>query len=132
MPWKEPNRPVILRLLSSSAAFLLPFTLLGCARTPLPTVTPTSTTPQSLAGNWQMEVQSPTGASPTLLVDFLGALSSQGSQVTGTFRIPPENTNTPCVPANQDIPFTGSIDSSNLLTLTSAPFSGSVTILQLQ
>ncbi|WP_263368255.1 hypothetical protein [Edaphobacter bradus] len=77
-----------------------------------------------------MNLAQPSTGNP--IFQFLGALTIQGSTASGIFRINDPQSSPPCIPANQDIPFTGSIDSNNLLTLTSASFSGSVATLKIQ
>jgi len=77
-----------------------------------------------------MGIQDPVSFAPVF--QFLGALSSQGSAVTGVFRINDPQHSPPCIPASQDIQFTGSIDAKNLMTLTSASFSGSIAQFKVQ
>jgi len=100
--------------------------LAGCGASLTP-VTPSA--PASLAGNWQISVDDLTAPPLNTRFAMSGALAVQGSQVTGTFRALPV-VNTLCVSDRQDLAFTGAIDSPNMLTLTSAPFSGSVATLR--
>lgn len=88
----------------------------------------------TVVGNWQMQVQSSVTGPGTVYFDLLGELSVSGSSVSGTFQIPSTLfTNFPChTSATQSLSFSGSLSSEDLLTLTSAPFSGSVATLQLQ
>jgi hypothetical protein len=77
-----------------------------------------------------MELQTPSGTGSQTAGSFQGALSGQGSAVSGVFRLQQNlPVPTPCVSPTQDIPFSGSVDANNLLTLTSTPFSGSVATL---
>lgn len=122
---------------------LLPLTvLLGCGgassrmqapsapATPPVTVVPPASVPPNVSGNWDMGLEDPVSFAP--IFQFLGALSSQGSTVTGVFRINDPQHSPPCIPASQDIQFTGSIDAKNLMTLTSASFAGSIAELKVQ
>jgi hypothetical protein len=87
-----------------------------------------NTTPD-LSGNWEIASQAgaTTGTVPTAGLLLVGSLSSQGSNVTGIFRLAnlslPNNCGTPF---QQVVTVTGSIDSSRNLTLASAAFSGSI------
>lgn len=106
--------------------------LIGCGgAAPAPGTPAPAPASSNLAGNWQMQVSTVTPA-PLPAFQLLGSLSVQGSSVSGAFRIPSSGLNTPCVSPTQNITFTGAVDSSNLLTLTSATFSGSTATLQLQ
>ena len=119
------------------ALTLLTATLVGCGTS---TTTNTPVTPSALAGlagNWQMQIQSTAsiGIPPSVSILMPGVLSVQGATVSGTLRIIqfiPGRLSSPCLSLNQGISFTGIVDASNLLTLTSAPFSGSIATLQLQ
>lgn len=82
-----------------------------------------------LTGNWQFQSASniSTTTPPTAGVLLVGALQSNGSHVTGTFRFANLALPNSCgTPLQQVITLSGSIDSSRNLTLTSAPFTGSV------
>ena len=116
---------------------LLTATLLSGCGASLTTITPvTPSAPASLAGNWQMQIQDIAApANPTISYLLLGALSVKGPTVSGTFRILPAllpSLASPCVQPLTIIPFTGTVDASSLLTLTSTPFSGSVVTMRLQ
>ena len=80
-----------------------------------------------LSGNWQIVSTSgskPTTPPPGLVL--VGSLSSQGSNVTGLFRLANLTLPYACgTPLQQVVAVSGSIDSSRNLTLTSVPFSGS-------
>ena len=105
--------------------------LFGCGTTPTPTAaTPSAPAAAPLTGNWQFELFS----NPTSVIsNFNGALTQQGSAFTGTFRLQILSSGTPCVPTTQDISFTGAVDAADTLTLTSVSFaSGSVATLKLQ
>ncbi len=93
--------------------------------TPLQTAT-------SITGNWQIQTAtSPAGVSNTVLL--LGALQSNGTSVTGTFRLSSLVQANTCGQLNQVITVTGTFSTANTLSLTSAPFaSGSVLKTTLQ
>ena len=122
-------KPQILTLLAATL-------LSGCGAS-LTTITPvTPSAPASLAGNWQMQIQnSSIGTPATASILMPGSLSVQGPIVSGTLRVIrfiAGNLTSPCLSFTQGIAFTGTVDTSGLLTLTSAPFSGSIATLQLQ
>lgn len=142
-------RRLIQSLLPAALATLTLQTLLGCAGgTPsaaTPASTPTPPALLALPGNWQMQIQSTPGTTTTGIISILnfgpvlaGALSVQGATVHGTlhFVVPPflgtPPNATTCVSPKQDITFTGTTDATDLLTLTSAQFSGNTAILTLQ
>lgn len=113
-------------------------TLLSGCGAALSTITPvTPAAPASLAGNWQMQIQSTTTGTtlPTISILMPGALSVQGPTVSGILRVVeflPGGFPSPCLSSTQGIAFTGTVDASSLLTLTSTPFSGSIATLKLQ
>jgi hypothetical protein len=135
-----------------SSKTIKPFTIIGlalflslpglnCSRgtvssvtNPQTPTTPTTPVTPDVSGDWYI----PFPDSPVGVINpidgFLGSLSVQGSTITGTFRININRSQypTPCFPTTQDIAFTGTIGSSNLLTLTSSAFSGSTATLQIQ
>lgn len=115
-----------MKCLALSFTLLAASFLSGCGAY-LTTITPSA--PAGLGGNWQISVYELTAPPPNARFAISGALAVQGSQVTGTFRALP-TVNTPCVSDRQDLAFTGALDSANMLTLTSAPFSGSVATLR--
>ena len=81
--------------------------LAGCGSTPKTPVNP------ALSDNWQIQVGTSITSPPTGMY-ILGAIQTEGSQVTGIF-----SNYMPCSPATST--YTGSMDSSGDLTLT-APF----------
>lgn len=86
-----------------------------------------------LSGNW--EIASSAGATsgtlPTAGLLLLGSLTSQGSNVSGIFRLANLSLPNTCgTPLQQVITVAGSIDSSRNLKLTSVAFSGSVLTMQ--
>lgn len=114
-------------------------TLIGCGGAPLPPLATSPVAPAvpaalaSLPGNWEMELDTSFGPVSQLLADIPGALSVNGSVVSGVFRLQQAFLSGPsCVSPTQDIQFTGTVDANNLLTLTSLPFSGNVATLQIQ
>ena len=119
--------------------FLL-VSLLGCGSSQIPPAkviplvpsSPTPVTPNitGITGNWDVGLQD--SASSDTIYDFEGALTTQGPAVTGVFRINDPQHSPPCIPASEDIQFSGSVDSNDVLTLTSTPFSGSVATLKIQ
>lgn len=105
-------------------ALLVPLAaLLACGSTPNPP--PATSTYLNLTGDWVVLAPSnpsTPGVLPTPVSDFLGALESSGSTVTGTLRA--IATNFPqCDLLTQDLQATGTIDASNNLTLT-VPIAG--------
>jgi hypothetical protein len=102
--------------------------ILGCGVTPTPS-TPSSSV-LNLTGDWV--VLAPPNpltplALPTPVADFMGALQSSGSTITGTFRaISPAFPQ--CVSFTQDLPVSGTIGSSNKATLTIPIAGGTATI----
>jgi hypothetical protein len=103
---------------------LLPLAaLLACGANPTPSAPATNYL--NLTGDWVALVPSTPGAPP--ISDFLGALQSSGSTVTGTLRaislsIPQ------CVSFTQDLHATGTIDANNNLVLTIPIAGGTATI----
>lgn len=77
---------------------------------------------QDLTGNWQF-FQTDAFNMPNLITGLTGALSGQGAAVTGVFRAGG------CISSTQDIHFTGSEDSSGILTLTSTDLPNNVATL---
>jgi len=72
------------------------------------------------------------GTYPTAGLLLVGSLTSQGANVSGTFRLANLALPNSCgTPLQQVVTVTGSIDSSRNLTLTSAAFSGSILKMQL-
>ncbi|WP_213807683.1 hypothetical protein [Granulicella sp. dw_53] len=108
----------------------MPFT--GCGSNPV-SAPPASVSP-NITGNWQIGTQNTSSVPTKTVFNLVGALSMQGSQASAVFRAPSSIFSSVSCSSMQDIgiPFAGSIDASNLLTLTSAPFSGSTATLQLQ
>lgn len=110
-------------------AALLALALAGCGSSTSPPV-PVNPTLATLPGDWYFSFGNADGSNP--IDGLLGALSVQGSTVNGVFRINDPQHSPPCLPATQDIVFTGTLDADNLLALTSAPFAGSVATLRVQ
>jgi hypothetical protein len=79
-----------------------------------------------LTGNWQIQTSSTTPPPSGFLL--LGALSSQGSSVTGTFRFDDLQQPLACGNFNEVVTVSGSIDASRNLILTSASFAGDATL----
>lgn len=101
---------------------LLPMiTLLSCGGASTPTA---GTSLNAISGDYVITV----GVGTANAATFTGALTASESAVSGVFRY---NNPTACVSGSQDIEFAGS-SSNNLLTLTSAAFSGSVATLTIQ
>jgi hypothetical protein len=104
-------------------ALLLPLVaLLGCGAGTASN--PTAST-SSLNGNWEVSVSGALVNSATV-TDFKGALELSGGIVTGTFRVlssTPFGGNCPSI--TTDLTATGTLDSSNNLTLT-IPLSGGI------
>lgn len=104
---------------------VLPLALLaGCAPGTV-TSAPSSHVLANVSGNWFFGVSDP--VQPVTVSSFSGSLNSSGSQVTGTFHAV-DSTRSPCVSSALDLPVTGTIDSSNRLTL-SFPISGGTATL---
>lgn len=80
-----------------------------------------------LTGNWQIQTNVTSQVVPPPGILLLGALTSTGSQVTGTFRF--NNLANPSTCAlNEVVALSGTIDSKNNLTLTSATLPNGTTI----
>ncbi len=82
-----------------------------------------------LSGNWEFASQTgaTTGTLPTAGLLLVGSLTSQGSNVTGVFRLADLALPITCpAPFQQVVTVSGSIDSSRNLTITSAAFSGAI------
>ena len=111
---------------------LLPLALAGCGTNSTSPTTPPVTAPD-LSGNWQIQSGGTGSAPPQLGVALFGALASQGSDVTGTFRFFDLASTVSCgFPAATVITVSGSIDATRNLTLTSQPFlNGSVITVHL-
>ena len=108
---------------------LLPLALAGCGTgSTLP-----STPAPDLSGNWQIQSGGTTASPSQVGIALFGALTSQGSAVSGTFRFFDLGTTTACgFPAQPVITVTGSIDAARNLILTSQPFlNGSVLTVHL-
>jgi len=102
--------------------FLFPLAaLLACGSSP---PSPSSST-NNLSGNW--EIISHLNSSGTI-ADFTGALQSNGSTVTGTFRALASNLTSNCPSITTDLAVTGTLDASNNLTLTIPISGGTATI----
>ena len=89
----------------------------------------TLTSTPDLSGNWEIVSQAgaTTGSLPAAGLLLVGSLTSQGSSVSGIFRLANLTLPNACgAPLQQIVTVSGSIDSSRNLSLTSAPFSGSV------
>ena len=86
-----------------------------------------------LTGNWELATQiSVTGNIPTAGLLLLGSLSSQGSNISGTFRLANLPFTASCgTPLQQVVNVSGSVDSSRNVTLTSTAFSGAVLTVKL-
>ncbi len=86
----------------------------------------------NLSGNWQIQSAAGTtgGALPTAGLLLLGSLTSQGSNVSGTFRLSNLALPNGCT-LNQVVTVSGSVDSNRSLNLTSASFGGSILTVQL-
>lgn len=95
------------------ALFFAALALAGCGSPAVTTVK--AVIVPDLTGNWQ--IQTNAGTQPGLLL--LGALTSTGSQVTGTFRFTNLSEPASCE-LNQVVALSGAIDSNNNLALTSA------------
>ena|GEM_PF-2021766 len=115
-------------------AFLATSTLLVMTACGMPATISTPTpAAQDVTGNWQIQSipTGPSGSTPTSGILLLGALKSQGSQVSGTLRFAdlmiPNNCGTPLAP----LTFTGSVDAAKNLTLTSSSIPGSSITVQL-
>lgn len=102
--------------------------LAGCA---VATTLNSLTATPDLSGNWT--IASTSGpAVPTAGLLLVGSLTSQGSNVSGIFRLANLALPNSCgVPLQQVVAVTGTIDSSRNLKLTSAAFSGSVLTIQM-
>lgn len=80
-----------------------------------------------VTGNWQIQSSVVSQAVPPNAVLLLGALKSSASQVTGTFRF--TNLGQPAICGlEQVVTLSGSLDSKNNLTLTSAALPNGTTI----
>ena len=80
-----------------------------------------------LTGNWQIQSSVTSGANPLIAIVLLGALESNGNQVSGTFRFTNLSDPTTCG-LNQAVTVTGAVDSKNNLTLTSSALPNGTTI----
>lgn len=90
-----------------------------------------------LSGNWEFAsglgtVAGSIPVAPTTGLLLVGSLTSQGSTVTGIFRLADLSQPNSCSnPLQQVVTVSGTIDPSRNLTLTSAAFGGSVLTMQL-
>ncbi|HEV2618366.1 MAG TPA: hypothetical protein VGU23_00340 [Acidobacteriaceae bacterium] len=98
--------------------------LLGCGMTP--TSNPSGPSTASLSGDWlALALPNPSNLQlPTPIVEFSGSLQFNGSSIAGILHAADPEIN-PCVSFTQDLQATGTIDSSNHLSLT-IPISGGV------
>jgi hypothetical protein len=103
------------------ALFLPLAALLACASSGNP---PSGTNFATTAGDYVITVGTGTASAATLT----GNLAVAGSNVSGVMRY---NIGSQCVPASQDIAFTGT-DANGLVTLNSTAFAGSVATLTIQ
>ena len=97
----------------------------GCGAGSL--ITSLSSTPD-LSGNWEIASTSLpiSGSVPAAGLLLIGSLTSQGSRVTGIFRLANLSLPNGCgTPLQQVVTVSGAIDSNRSLALVSAPFSGS-------
>ncbi len=86
-----------------------------------------------LSGNWEVASQTgaTTGTPPTAGLLLVGSLTSQGSNVSGIFRLANLSLPNTCgIPLQQVVTVSGSIDFSRNLTLKSVPFGGSTLSMQ--
>ena len=111
---------------------LLPLALAGCGTGGTGSTTPPVTAPD-LSGNWQIQSGGTGSTPPQLGVTLFGALASQGSDVTGTFRFVYLASTASCgFPATTVITVSGSVDAERNLTFTSQPFlNGSILTVHL-
>jgi len=108
--------------------------LCGCGTSSSPTNTGPGGTYLSLNGNWEIIGYMAGSGGSTLtspIANFEGALQSSGATVTGTFHTQDiSNFTSPCVTLNQDLPVTGTLDTSGNLTLSVVIAGGKATIHQ--
>jgi len=108
---------------------LIPLALfIGCGVNPAPSAPGSSAL--NLTGDWVVLVPSIPQVPPSLpspLSDFMGALQSSGSNITGTFRAI-STTFPQCVSPTQNLPVSGTIDSTNKVILTIPIAGGTATI----
>jgi hypothetical protein len=97
----------------------------GCGSSPAPTTPPA--TYLAISGNWEFITSAPLLSLP--VSNFTGALQSSGGTVTGTLHaLDLINFMSPCVTLNQDLPATGTLDTSGNLTLNVAISGGTAVI----
>ena len=124
-------RILVLRLLTVPSALAL---LAGCGAGVSNSIA-NSSSPLVVAGNWEFHIQDPgPGGVPPLGI-FTGALTQQGTALSGTFRATGATT---CVAPTFDVQFTGTEDAqgditlnstnvpNNVITLTGSPVNNSL------
>ena len=116
---------------AATATFIASLLLLtGCAVSYLPI---SSTSSPNLSGNWVIEstAGASSGTVPPAGLLLLGSLTSQGSSVSGIFRVASLSLPNTCgIPLQQVVTVAGSIDSNRNMKLTSAAFGGSTLTMQ--
>src|ERR1035441_9838231 len=127
IPSNHPHGPIMFSKLRFTLLFPLA-ALLACGSTPTPSAPASNYL--NLTGDWvALAPPNPLtpGVLPTPVSDFLGALQSSGSAVTGTLRA--ISLSSPqCVSFTQDLPVTGTIDANGNLVLTIPIAGGTATI----
>ena len=127
IPSNHPHGPVMFSKLRFTLLFPLA-ALLACGSTPTPSAPASNYL--NLTGDWvALAPPNPLtpGVLPTPVSDFLGALQSSGSAVTGTLRA--ISLSSPqCVSFTQDLQAAGTIDANGNLTLTIPIAGGTATI----
>jgi hypothetical protein len=98
----------------------------GCGSPGNSSVTPPPVAPD-LTGNWQIQSNPASGTNPLTAIALLGALESNGNQVSGTFRFTNLSDPTTCG-LDQVVTLTGAVDSNGNLTLTSSTLPNGTTI----
>lgn len=101
------------------ALALLVISLAGCGGGSNPTSSSTNSAARLAAGNWNLTATS-TVVSNTSYIG--GSLASSGGKVTGVFHI----SHSSCFDLLADLPVTGTINSSNHVSITSAALNGQV------
>ena len=129
------DRPMLLQSRSHwLAALLLPGLMLlnACGTGSVP---PSPASPSvNVTGNWQIQSAASASGTTTPVAGLLlvGSLTSSGANVIGTFRLANLSMPNSCgTPLAQIVTVSGTMNAAGTLTLTSAPFSGSVLTIQL-
>ncbi len=111
-----------LRLASSAAVSLL-LACVGCNQVVISPSGASTTSPVSVAGNWQVSSSDPVAA---MLPSLSGALAGGGSSITGIVH---SDSSAACIAPSVGIALTGSADAANHVTLTGVNLAGGMLTL---